>query len=91
MSMVSMAQVLERKNVNPNVQGSHLTPPQHFEVVCFWAWFNFNKNFLSNVRECDGENGRAVNLKTQGSRFYLHMGQILVFFKKNFHSHIHKI
>ncbi len=39
--MVSMAQVVEWKTGNPKVQGSHLTR-QHFEVVCFWAWFSFN-------------------------------------------------
>jgi hypothetical protein len=41
MNMVSMAQVVEQKTGNPKVQVSHLTP-QHFEVVCFWAWFTFN-------------------------------------------------
>ena len=41
MNMVRMAQVVERKTGNPMVQGSHLIP-QHFEVVCFWAWFTFN-------------------------------------------------
>ena len=41
MNMVSIAQMVERKTGNPKDQGSHLTP-QHFEVVCFWAWFTFN-------------------------------------------------
>ena len=41
MNMVSMAQLVEWKTGNPKDQGSHLTP-QHFEVVCFWAWFTFN-------------------------------------------------
>jgi hypothetical protein len=41
MNRVSMAQVVERKTGNLKVQGSHLTP-QHFKVVCFWAWFTFN-------------------------------------------------
>ena len=41
MIMISIAQVVEQKTGNPKVQGSHLTP-QHFEVVCFWAWFTFN-------------------------------------------------
>jgi hypothetical protein len=43
MNMVSMAQVVERNNGYPKVQGSHLTP-QHFEVVRFWAWYIFNIN-----------------------------------------------
>ncbi len=53
MNIVSMAQVVERKIVNSKVQGSYLTP-QHFEVMCFWAWFSFNI-------KCDGEDGRAVD------------------------------
>jgi hypothetical protein len=55
-----MAQVVERKAGNPMVQGSHLTL-QHFEVVCFWAWFSFSIKLLSKIRESDGEDGRAVN------------------------------
>ncbi len=41
MNIVIMAQVVEQKAGNIKVQGSHLTT-QHFEVVCFWAWFTFN-------------------------------------------------
>jgi hypothetical protein len=41
MNMISMAQVVEQMTGNPKVQGSQLTS-QHFEVVCFWAWFTFN-------------------------------------------------
>jgi hypothetical protein len=55
-----MAQVVERKTVNPKVQGSHLTS-HHFEVVCFWAWFRFNIKLVISIRECDGEDGRAVD------------------------------
>ena len=35
----------------------------HFGVVCLnWAWFTFNiKICLTEVRECDGEDGRAVD------------------------------
>ncbi len=65
----SMAQVVEWTTGDPKVQGSHLTP-QHFEVVCFWAWFNFNRKLLLKVKESDGEDGRAVNPETQGCGFY---------------------
>ncbi len=58
--MVSMAQVVERKTGNPKVQSSHVTP-HHFEVVCFWAWFSFNIKLVIYLRECDGEDGRAVD------------------------------
>ncbi len=72
-----MAQAVEWKTGNPKVQGSHLKP-QHFEVVCFWAWFIFNIKLLSKVRESDGEDGRAVNSETLGCGFYPHMGQIFM-------------
>ncbi len=88
--MISMAQVVEWKTGNTRVQGSHLTL-QHFEVVCCWTWFTFNIKLLMTVRECDGEDGRALNSETLGCGFYPHMGQILEFLKKFFHSHIHKI
>jgi hypothetical protein len=45
MIMVSMAQLVEWKTGNLKVQGSLLTP-QHFEVVCFLAWFSFNIKLL---------------------------------------------
>jgi hypothetical protein len=45
MNMISMAQVVEWKTGYPKVQGSNLTP-QHFEVVCFWAWFRFTIKLL---------------------------------------------
>jgi hypothetical protein len=66
-----MAQEVERKAGNPKVQGSHLTP-QHFEVVCFWAWFSFNIKLFFKVKESDGEDGRAVNSETQDCWFYPH-------------------
>jgi hypothetical protein len=40
-----------------------------------WAWFNITIKNLICVSECDGEDGRAVNLKTQGCGFYPHIGQ----------------
>ncbi len=45
MNMDSMAQVVGWTTCNPKVQGSQLTL-QHFEGVCFWAWFSFNKKLF---------------------------------------------
>ncbi len=79
--MVSMAQVVERKTGNPMVQGSHLTP-QHFEVVCFWAWFTFNKgNVMVKMVE-----QLISNYKVVGST-----PATLYEFFSFFHSHIHNI
>jgi hypothetical protein len=40
-------------------------------MLCFCAWFTFNiKLFLSQVRECDGEDGRAVDKQIKEGRVY---------------------
>ncbi len=51
-----------------------------------------SEKILLYLKECDGEDGRAVNSETKGCGFYPHMGHILVaLFNFFFHSHIHKI
>jgi hypothetical protein len=88
--MISMAQVVEWKTGIPKAQGSHLTL-QHFEVVCCWAWFTFNIKLLFIARECDGEDGRAVNSETGkvvgSTPTWVKFWCFFIFF----HSHIHKI
>ncbi len=57
-----MAQVVEQKAGYPKGPRFPSCLP-HFGVVCLnWAWFTFNiKICLSTVRECDGEDGKAVD------------------------------
>ena len=54
-----MAQVVKRKTGNPKVQGSHLTPI--LKLCVSGHGLPLIQNFLSRVRECDGEDGRAVD------------------------------
>ncbi len=58
--MVSIAQVVEWKTGIPKVQGSHLTP-NIFKLCVSGHGLPLILNFLSNSRECDGEDGRAVD------------------------------
>jgi hypothetical protein len=58
--MVSMAQVVEWKTGNPRVQGSHLTPTI-LKLCISGHGLALIENFLSQVRECDGKDGRAVD------------------------------
>ncbi len=60
-ALARMAQVVEWKAGYPRVRGSLLA--FHILFVCLnWVWFTFNiKICLSKVKECDGEDGRAVD------------------------------
>ncbi len=55
-----MAQVVEWKTGNPKVQGSHLTPII-LKLCVSGHGLPLVYNFFFKARECDGEDGRAVD------------------------------